>query len=130
MTAINSGFTDVDHADFGIPDDIQLPAPNASFPVPSNLKAAGPNNPIYQQDVANALNAIRTNLGVESRFANDRPLFSKIDYRDAKDDRFYLSLNWNRFDSPHGFILGTQTALFGRSTLANAFVRDYHASAG
>ena len=57
-------------------------------------------------------------------------MFSKIDYRDAKDDRFYLSLNWNRFDSPSGFILGTQTALFGRSTLANAFVRDYHASAG
>jgi hypothetical protein len=57
-------------------------------------------------------------------------LFSKIDYRDSKDDRFYLSLNWNRFDSPHGFILGTQTALFGKSTLANAFVRDYHVSAG
>jgi len=55
---------------------------------------------------------------------------SKIDYRDVKDDRFYLSLNWNRFDSPNGFILGPQTALFGKSTLANAFVRDYHASAG
>jgi hypothetical protein len=39
-------------------------------------------------------------------------------------------MNWNRFDSPCGFILGTQTALFGKSTLANAFVRDYQASTG
>jgi hypothetical protein len=89
-----------------------------------------PNNPAYLQGVSNALNAIQSNLGVQPRLRNDWSLFSKIDYRDSKDDRFYLGLNWNRFDSPGGFILGTQTALFGKSTLANAFVRDYQASTG
>jgi Carboxypeptidase regulatory-like domain/TonB dependent receptor len=130
ITAINSAFSDIDQSDFGVDDSVQLPAPNSTFPVPSALNQPDPTNPIYLQDVANALNAIQSNLGIQSRFANDWSLFSKIDYRDAKDDRFYLSLNWNRFDSPNGFILGPQTALFGRSTLANAFVRDYHASAG
>ena len=131
ITAINSGFTNLDlMQNFNVPDGTQLPAPNSSFPVPSSLNAADATNLVYLQDVANALNAIQSNLGVQPRFANDWSLFSKIDYRDSKDDRFYLSLNWNRFDSPHGFILGTQTALFGKSTLANAFVRDYHASAG
>jgi Carboxypeptidase regulatory-like domain len=134
ITAINPAYTGLDlMSNFGIPDGTLLPAPNAPFPVPGSLSAVPPNaatNPVYLQDVANALNAIQSNLGVQSRFANDWSLFSKIDYRDSKDDRLYLSLNWNRFDSPNGFILGTETALFGRSTLANAFVRDYHASAG
>src|SRR6266545_4540339 len=57
-------------------------------------------------------------------------LFSKIDYRDSKDDRWYLSLNWNRFDSAGGAIVGNQTSLFGNTTLANAYVRDYQAAAG
>ncbi len=137
ITAINPGFTNLgqDLSDnFGIPDNTPLPAPNTTpnspFPVPGTITQPDASNPVYLQDVANALNAIQSNTGVQSRFANDWSLFSKIDYRDAKDDRFYLSLNWNRFDSPNGFILGTQTALFGKSTLANAFVRDYHASAG
>ena len=131
ITAINNGFTGLDLLqNFGVPDGTTLPAPNSAFPVPSGLGQPDATNPVYLQDVANALNSIQTNLGIQPRFANDWALFSKIDYRDAKDDRFYLSLNWNRFDSPSGFILGTQTALFGRSTLANAFVRDYHASAG
>ena len=131
ITAINSSFTTLDQsADFGVPDGVLLPAPDSTLPVPSNLATPDPSNPVYRQDVANALNAIESNLGVQPRFRNDWSLFSKIDYRDSKDDRFYLSLNWNRFDSPHGFILGTQTALFGKSTLANAFVRDYHVSAG
>ena len=130
INAINTGFTGLDQGDFGVGDDVELPPPNSTFPVPGGLSEPDPNNPVYLQDVANALNAIQSNLGVLPRFRNDWSLFSKIDYRDVKDDRFYLSLNWNRFDSPHGFILGTQTALFGKSALANAFVRDYHASAG
>jgi hypothetical protein len=130
ITAINSSFAGIDPASFGLDEDAVLPPPNAPLPVPSQLSAPDPENPVYLQDVSNALNAIQTNLGIQSRYRRDWSLFSKIDYRDVKDDRFYLSLNWNRFDSPNGFILGPQTALFGRSTLANAFVRDYHASAG
>ena len=133
ITAINPGFTNLGQDlldNFGIPNDTPLPAPSAPFPIPGTINQPDATNPVYLQDVANALNAIQSNLGVQSRFANDWSLFSKIDYRDSKDDRFYLSLNWNRFDSPNGFILGSQTALFGKSTLANAFVRDYHASTG
>lgn len=139
ITAINPGFTGLDETAFNVPAGTVLPAPNGVFPTPVGFIPPSPfdysalttvQQATYLQGVSNALNAIQSNLGVQSRFANDWSLFSKIDYRDAKDDRFYLSLNWNRFDSPHGFILGTQTALFGKSTLANAFVRDYHASAG
>ena len=98
--------------------------------MPGDVSAPDPSNPQYLQNVANAIHAIQASLGVRQRFRNDWALFSKLDYRDAKDDRFYLSLNWNRFDSPSGMIVNSQTPLFGISTLANSFVRDYHASAG
>src|SRR5260370_344361 len=130
ITAINPSFVGLGQTDFGVADGVQLPTPNAPFPVPGTLTTPDPNNPAYLQRVANALNAIQSNVGVQPRFRNDWSLFSNIDYRDSKNDSFYLSLNWNRADSPTGFILGTQTALFGKSTLANAFVRDYHASTG
>jgi hypothetical protein len=132
MSVINNAFADVDQASFGVADDVQLPSPNAPYPVATDLSAppTDTTDPVYLQGVANALNAIHSSLGVNPRFRNDWALFSKIDYRDAKDDRFYLSLNWNRFDSPGGAIVGNQTSLFGKSTLASAFVRDYHASAG
>jgi len=130
ISVINPSFTNIDQTDFGLTDDVELPAPNGVFPVPGNFDTPDANNPQYLQNVSNALHAIQSNLGVQPRFRNDWSLFSKIDYRDAKDDRFYLSLNWNRFDSPSGMIVNSQTPLFGISTLANSFVRDYHASAG
>src|SRR5215469_568786 len=130
ITAVNPSFEGLDQTDFGVADSVQLPAFNADLPVPSSLASSDPTNPIYLQDVANALHAIQSNLGIQPRFRNDWALFSKIDYRDAKDDRFYLSVNWNRFDSPSGFIVNSQTPLFGKSALANAFVRDYHTSVG
>jgi hypothetical protein len=130
ITVVNRSFEDLAPTDFGVPAGVVLPAPNANFPVPSALLQPDPANPVYLQDVANALNAIQSNLGVQPRSGNDWSLFSKMDYRDSKDDRFYLSLNWNRFDSPSGFIVNSQTPLFGKSALANAFVRDYHASLG
>jgi hypothetical protein len=130
ITAINPSFVGLGQTDFGVADGVQLPAPNAPFPIPGTLTTPDPNNPAYLQGVANALNAIQSDLGVQPRYRNDWSFFAKVDYRDSKDDRFYLSFNWNRFDSPSGFILGTQTALFGKSALANAFVRDYQASTG
>ena len=130
ITAINPSFERLDQTAFQVPAGVALPTWNAAFPVPTSLSQPDPTSPVYLQDVANALHAIRSNLGVQPRFRNDWSLFSKLDYRDAKDDRIYLSLNWNRFDSPSGFIVNRQTPLFGRSALANAFVRDYHASLG
>ncbi|HEY3616639.1 MAG TPA: carboxypeptidase regulatory-like domain-containing protein [Candidatus Sulfotelmatobacter sp.] len=130
ISVINPSFSNLDQTDFGVPEDAALPKANASFPVPGALSSPDPESPQYLQNVANALNAIQSNLGVRQRFRNDWSLFTKFDYRDVKDDRFYLSLNWNRFDSPSGMIVNSQTPLYGISTLANSFVRDYHASAG
>src|SRR5215470_5087324 len=130
ISVINPAFAEVDQEDFGVEDDAQLPAPNAPLPVPGDTNTADPDDPEYLQQVSNALNAIQSSLGTHPRFRNDWALFAKVDYRDAKDDRWYLSVNWNRFDSPGGAIVGNQTSLFGSSTLANAYVHDYHAAAG
>jgi hypothetical protein len=130
ISVINPAFAEVRQEDFGVEDDVQLPAPNAPLPVPGDTNVADPEDPEYLQQVSNALNAIHSSLGSHSRFRNDWALFSKIDYRDSKDDRWYLSLNWNRFDSAGGAIVGNQTSLFGNTTLANAYVRDYQAAAG
>src|SRR3984893_14178161 len=105
ITAINPSFVGLGQTDFGVAEAVQLPPPKPPFPLPATLTTPDPNNPVYLQGVANALNAVRSNLGVHPRFRNDWSLFSKIDYRDSNDDRFYLSLTWNRFDSPRGFIL-------------------------
>jgi hypothetical protein len=130
ISVINPAFAEVDQEDFGVEDDVELPAPNAPLPASGDTNIADPDDPAYLQQVSNALAAIQSSLGVRPRFRNDWALFSKIDYRDSKDDRWYLSLNWNRFDSPGGAIVGNQTSLFGTSTLANAYVRDYQAAAG
>ena len=130
ISVINPSFSSLGQEDFGVPDDVQLPKANASLPIPGALSSPDRDSLQYLQNVANALNAIQSNLGVRQRFRNDWSLFAKFDYRDVKDDRFYLSLNWNRFDSPSGMIVNNQTPLYGISTLANSFVRDYHASAG
>ena len=130
ISVINPAFSDISQEDFGVDAGVALPPPNAPLPVPGNSNVADPSDPAYLQQVANALAAIQSELGAHSRSRNDWALFSKLDYRDAKDDRFYLSVNWNRFDTTGGAIVGNQTSLFGRSTLASAYVRDYHAAAG
>jgi hypothetical protein len=129
ISVINPDFQNVDETSFGLPAGTLLPGPNASLPIPGSDLQADPANPVYLQQVSNALHAIQSNLGVHSRYRNDLTLFSKFDAQTARD-RFYLSLNLNRFDSPNGEITTSQTPLFGISALANSFVRDYHASAG
>jgi hypothetical protein len=130
ISVINSDYQNVTQKDFGVPQNVSLPAANGPLPLPSSLGQPDPANPIYLQQVSNALNAIYSNLGVHSRYRNDLSLFSKFDYQASASDRLYLSLNLNRFDSPNGEITSTSTPLFGISTLASSDVRDYHASAG
>jgi hypothetical protein len=130
ISVINPGFSGLSQADFAVPEGVPLPPPTSQFPVPGNFATPDPTNPQYLQNVANAIYGIESNLGVQKRYRDDWSLFSKVDYRDAKDDRFYLSVNWNRFDSPSGMIVNSQTPLYGKSTLANSYVRDYHASLG
>jgi hypothetical protein len=130
ISVINSDYQNVTQTDFGVPRGVLLPAPNGPLPAPNSLSQPNPANPIYLQQVANALNAVHSNLGTHSRYRNDLSLFSKFDYQASASDRLYLSLNLNRFDSPNGEITSTSTPLFGISTLASSYVRDYHASTG
>ncbi|MBZ5579677.1 MAG: hypothetical protein LAP40_24240, partial [Acidobacteriia bacterium] len=102
ISVVNPAFAGVGPEDFGLEDNVQLPPPNAPLPVPGDTNTPDPEDPAYLQQVSNALHAMRSSLGVHPRFRNDWALFSKLDYRDSKDDRWYLSLNWNRFDSPGG----------------------------
>jgi hypothetical protein len=130
ISVINRDYQNVGPSDFGLPAGTQLPAPNGPLPVPGTDTAPDPNNPVYLQQVSNALDAIHSNLGTHSRQRNDLASFSKFDVLIGPNDRFYLSLNLNRFNSPNGEITSTTTPLFGISALANSFVRDYHASSG
>jgi hypothetical protein len=130
MSVINSDYENVAQTDFDVPQNVSLPIPNGSLPLPGAISQPDPSNPAYLQQVSNALNAIHSNLGTHSRFRNDLVLFSKLDNQPSAKDRLYLSLNLNRFNSPNGEITTTSTPLFGISTLASSFVRDYQASAG
>jgi hypothetical protein len=130
ISTINADYQNLGPADFGLPAGTQLPAPDGPLPVPGTDTAPDSNNPVYLQQVANALNAINSNQGTHSRYRNDLALFSKFDLQAGTNDRLYLSLNLNRFNSPNGEITLTTTPLYGTSALANSFVRDYHASSG
>jgi Carboxypeptidase regulatory-like domain/TonB dependent receptor len=130
ISVINTDYQGVSQTDFGVPGGVSLPSANGSLPVPGSISSPDPTNPVYLQQVANALKAIHSNLGTHSRYRNDLALFSKFDYQPGTRDRLYLSLNLNRFNSPNGEITATSTPLFGISTLAGSFVRDYQASVG
>jgi Carboxypeptidase regulatory-like domain/TonB dependent receptor len=130
ISVINPDFQSIDETSFGVPAGTLLPAPTGPLPLPGSNAQPDPANPDYLQQVSNALHAIQSNLGTHSRYADDLALFSKLDFQLTASDRVYLSLNLNRFNSPNGEITTSQTPLFGISTLANSFVRDYHASAG
>jgi Carboxypeptidase regulatory-like domain len=130
ISVINPDYQNVGPTDFGLPTGTQLPTPNGLLPVPGSNTTPDPKNPVYLQQVSNALEAIHSNLGTHSRYRNDLALFSKFDVLIGPNDRFYLSLNLNRFNSPNGEITSTTTPLFGISALANSFVRDYQASSG
>ena len=134
ISSINPNF-ETEEADFfpdlpegtGLPT---LPTANAPLPVPNADSTDDPTNPIYLQQVSNAMAALNANLGTHSRYANDLSFFNKYDYQATDNDRLYLSLNLNRFDSPNGEITATTTGTLGLSALASAFVRDYQASTG
>jgi hypothetical protein len=126
----NSDYQEVSQSDFGVPASVVLPLPNAPMPVPGSLSQPDPTKAEYLQQVSNALNAIQSNLGTHSRARNDLALLAKLDYQLNSRNRFFLSLNLNRFDSPNGEITSPNTALFGISALTDSHVRDYVADAG
>ena len=117
-------------ANFGIPSGTALPAPNGPLPVPGGDTAPDPANPVYLQQVSNALNAVNANLGLQSRHRNDWVLTPRLDYQASSRDGLFLSLNVNRFDSPGGVITDPTVANYGKQILANAYVHTFLAGLG
>jgi Carboxypeptidase regulatory-like domain/TonB dependent receptor len=122
---------------FNIAPGTSLPAPSGPLPVPNidtdaDVKA-GPGDPLYSlylQQVSNTLNALNSNLGLKARTGNDWVITPRLDYQASSRDALFLSLNWNRFNSPGGVILDPTVGNYGTQTLANAYVRTFQASVG
>ena len=117
-------------SNFGIPDGTTLPTPNGPLPVPSTDIAPDPNNPVYLQQVANAIGALNSNLGTKSRSRNDLVITPRLDFQASSRDSLFLSLNFNHFNSSGGVITDPTVGNYGLQTLANAYVRTFQASLG
>lgn len=122
------------NANFGIPAGTVLPAPNGPLPVPSGFTVADvqadPTNPIYLQQVSNAMNAIDSNLGVKPRQRNDYEVMTRLDFQATSRDSLFLTFNVNWFDSPGGVITDPTVGDYGIQTLANANVHDFQTTVG
>jgi hypothetical protein len=117
-------------ANFGLPAGTVLPPPNGPLPVPGNDSAPDPTNPVYLQQVSNAVNALNSNLGAKARKRNDWVITPRLDYQLTPRDGVFLSLNFNNFNSPGGVITDPTVGNYGIQTLANAYVRTDQASLG
>ena len=126
VSAANADLMD----NFGIPNGTPLPAPNAPYPLPGSVAAPDPTNPVYLQQVSNALNALNSNLGIQPRQKNDLVVTPRLDFQADSRDSMFLTLNINRFDSPGGVITVSPVADYGTQTLANDEVHDFQASLG
>ena len=111
-----------------------LPPPNGPLPVP-NLDTQ-PQLPgdqyygIYLQQISNTINALNSNFGIKSRKGNDWVITPRLDYQATNRDGLFLTLNFNRFNSPGGVILDPTIGNYGTQTLANAYVHTFQATPG
>jgi hypothetical protein len=117
-------------ANFGIPAGTVLPAPNGPLPLPGGDSTPDPSNPMYLQQVSNAVNALNSNLGVKPRKRNDYEVMARLDYQATSRDGLFLSFNVNHFNSPGGVITDPTVGDYGIQTLANAYVHDFQTSVG
>src|SRR5580700_3125525 len=117
-------------ANFGIPAGITLPAPNGPLPIPGSDTAPDPTNPVYLQQVSNVVNALNSNLGVAPRKRNDWVITPRLDYQPSSRDALFLTVNFNRFNSPGGVIIDPTVGNYGTQTLANAYVHTFQTSVG
>jgi Carboxypeptidase regulatory-like domain len=117
-------------SNFGIPDGTALPAPNGPLPISGTDTAPDPTNPVYLQQVSNVIGALNSNLGTKSRNGNDLVFTPRFDYQPTSRDGLFLSLNFNRFNSPGGVITDPTVGNFGLQTLANAFVDTFEGTVG
>jgi hypothetical protein len=115
---------------FGIPAGTVLPAANGPLPLPGSDSAPDPANPVYVQQVSNALNALNSNLGLKARQRNDLAITPRLDYQASARDGVFVSLNVNRYNSPGGVIIDPTVSNYGTQTLAYAYVHTFQASLG
>lgn len=111
-----------------------LPSPNGPMPffdansqAPSSTNSYQ-GNAIYQQQAANALYAIRSNLGMRQRRRDDISLFPKFDWQINNSNHLTLDYNYNRFSSPGGTITYNPESFSGIEGLSNNFVHDHQAT--
>jgi hypothetical protein len=117
-------------ANFGIPAGTTLPPPNGPLPIPGSDTAPDYTNPVYLQQVSNAIYALNSNLGIRPRKRNDWVITPRLDYQPTTRDGLFLSFNVNRFNSPGGVITDPTVGNYGLQTLANAYVHDFQTSLG
>ena len=115
---------------FGLPPGTVLPPPNGPLPVPNTNTAPDPTNPVYLQQVSNVTNSLNSNLGSAPRQRNDWVITSRFDYQPNLRDSFFLSVNYNDFNSPGGVITDPTVGNYGSQTLANAQVHAFLAGIG
>src|SRR3974390_78479 len=115
---------------FGLPAGTVLPAPNGPLPVPNTNTTPDPTNPVYLQQVSNVMNALNSNLGSKPRSRNDWVITSRFDYQPTSRDSFFLSVDYNDFNSPGGVITDPTVGNYGIQTLANAQVHAFLAGIG
>jgi len=122
---------------FDVAPGTPLPTPNGVLPVPNVDTdadvAAGPTDPLYPvylQQVSNTIYALNSNLGIKSRKGDDWVITPRLDYQPTSRDGLFLSLNFNRFNSPGGVILDPTVGNYGEQTLANADVRTFQGTLG
>ncbi len=127
LVSRRSGFLS---SNFGIPDGTKLPAPNGPLPVPGTDTAPDANNSVYLQQVSNVIQALNSNLGSKTRKRNDLVFTPRLDYQASSRDSLFLTLNFNRFNSPGGVITDPTVGNYGLQTLANAYVHTFQSSLG
>ena len=128
MSIVNTGMSSLDVTSFGLPAGTVLPAPNAAFPAanPNSTNAnANASNPIYLQQVANALHVIQSNLGTVARRQNDLLFFPKVDWQASQKDHLTFHFNYNKFDGPGDVVTYNPVSFGGIEVMANNYVRDY-----
>ncbi|MGH9430501.1 MAG: TonB-dependent receptor domain-containing protein, partial [Terriglobia bacterium] len=128
ISVINPGMQSLNETSFGVPAGTALPSPNAPYAAASSVTAPDPTNPLYLQQVSNALNAIQSNIGVRNRRRDDLSLFPKVDWQPDLADHITFSYNYNKFTSPGGEITYNPVSFDGVQALSNNDVHDHHAT--
>ncbi len=125
ISIINTSQAAVNETSFGVPAGTALPAPTG-YPVPSSVSAADPTNPVYLQQVSNALYEIKTNLGFYPRRQDDLVLFERADLLATDKDQVALRYNYNTFTSP-GSATSNPISTTGLQDYSNDSAQDHDA---